>query len=123
MELQAHRQSARAAIAAAVGPLDVRRMVWAPIASTGPCGRRPLSLHACSVAATVAENDVAVSHARDFAVVAATRRVDRLAGVYPGLLRLLRAYLQKPRGVQVPVVGGFGQSAADWHNFVQIIII
>jgi hypothetical protein len=33
------------------------------------------------------------------------------------------AYLQKPRGVHVPVVGGFGQSVFDMHSFVQIIII
>jgi len=35
-ELHAQRHIARAAIAAAVGPVDVRRIVWAPIASTGP---------------------------------------------------------------------------------------
>jgi len=35
-ELHADRQRARAAIAAAVGPVDVRRIVWAPIASGGP---------------------------------------------------------------------------------------
>jgi hypothetical protein len=29
--------------------------------------------------------------------------------------------LQNPFGVQVPVVGGFGQSAAVVHSFVQTI--
>ncbi len=37
-ELHAQRESARAAIAAAVVPVDVRRIVWAPIASAGPTG-------------------------------------------------------------------------------------
>lgn len=109
LELQPERQSARAASAAIVGPVECRRMTRRPVASTGPCGPAPLSLHGCSVAARNVRNDAAVSHARDFAVVGAPGQVDR-------------GYLQKPIGVHVPVVGGFGQSAFVVHSFVQIIM-
>ena len=57
-----------------------------------------------------------MSPARNFSVVGARGGVDRLT-------LCASAYLQKPRGVHVPVVGGLGQSAAELHSFVQIIII
>jgi hypothetical protein len=84
LELQAHRQSARAAIAAAVGPLDVRRMVWDPIASTGPCW--PAAVHAAHVQRGCDNrgDDVAVSLGRNFAMVGARRQVDRLERPYRG---------------------------------------
>lgn len=99
-ELHAQRPMARAAIAAAVGPVEVRRIMWGPNASPGPRTPTPLSLHPSSVAACFARNDVPVSHARDFVVVGAWRALDR-------------SYLQKPFGVHIPVVGGFGQSVLD----------
>jgi len=65
-ELHAHRQRARAAIAAAVGPMmDVRRIVWAPIASTGPCAVLTSRLHTCSHVARSPGADVAMSPVGD----------------------------------------------------------
>jgi hypothetical protein len=65
LELHAQRQSARAAIAAAVGPVDVRRMVSTPIASTGPCAVLTSVLHWCSHSARSPSADVAVSPGGD----------------------------------------------------------
>ena len=80
----------------------------------------PLSLYPYSVVARIAQDDASVSHAVTRA--RPSRWSERRGGGSPGA-PWREAYLQKPFGVQVPVVGGFGQSAAVVHSFVQIIII
>jgi len=119
-ELQAQRQRARAAIAAAVGPVDVRRIVWAPNASTGPTRLSPLSLYPYSVVARIARNDASVSHVVTRARLRGGPRAE--AG---GSLRATptAAYLQNPFMLHMPDVGGFGQSAFVAQVLVQICII
>lgn len=83
-------------MAAAVGPVEVRRMMTSRFAFARPRWLSTRSLNESTRGAGLPAPDVAMS----------------LRG-HTALDRLFGAYLQKPIGVHVPVVGGFGQSAFD----------
>jgi hypothetical protein len=126
-ELHAQRESARAAIAAAVGPVDVRRIVWAPIASTGPRCAAPLSLYPCSAVARIATHDIPVSLAVTRARLCGGRRGQAgwiaSRGAYRGLLAepLRRACPRRRRGRAVR--GRRAQLRADHHHLIHLALV